>query len=625
MRRYTLRDFYVDLRLAFPELQLYTVLLETAKSGRSEVSSGLTPEEEFCRTICSLFSIYWLARIGIDGELGLSFGVDDDWRPRQPPSEGELEHISQMRTRQHFYEHTEWLGLQELLIDARMLMRSADGCIVVGQEMMLAMLVLTVIDDVFKAEALLPKVRPEHAPFNEYKTGDVINDHDRALSYVLQHFPCAMPSYDGLSYEQKRAVMFTTSEMNFNHGWLVQAEAPPQALFANFKKVVEEGQADAAIISFYFVHWFTDLAGACPSPLEGSEQLVVALPHRVVGSFIRSFNVLSDLATETETQVFEAYLETYWLEEVQPGFCEPLPQGDHAIALMRLMCQAQTKDKQTSLLHAWYNLLGPEDKRVLSEEMGRTGLVDQHYKHSRSRRSDGPAILVYYSPHLLRTLLLDTALEALVILAEIYRCARQLWPLTPLIGSQSHTVVVHVGHIKELTVDQLREVYANGDSWLLCKCNEKEAVVECHPIDYITELAARGSTASVLRFWRRREIAFDSASDSGSPLPPSVRKCTRTSVLMGSPSMRSNGSSSSASPSLQSIGTPQHSALMPPTMVPAANWQSRCSEENSCVHDPVPSKRISENMMHPEKPDVQLRRRFNTSTNTVLPQSAMVS
>jgi len=34
----------------------------------------------------------------------------------------------------------------------------------------------------------------------------------------------------------------------------------------------------------------------------------------VLGSFIRSFEVLSDLATRTETQVFEAYLERYWNE-----------------------------------------------------------------------------------------------------------------------------------------------------------------------------------------------------------------------------------------------------------------------------------------------------------------------
>ena len=30
--------------------------------------------------------------------------------------------------------------------------------------------------------------------------------------------------------------------MSFNHGWLVQAEAPPHALFARFKRAVDGGR-----------------------------------------------------------------------------------------------------------------------------------------------------------------------------------------------------------------------------------------------------------------------------------------------------------------------------------------------------------------------------------------------
>ena len=33
---------------------------------------------------------------------------------------------------------------------------------------------------------LLPTVLPEHAPFCGFVAGDVINDHDIALGYVLQ-------------------------------------------------------------------------------------------------------------------------------------------------------------------------------------------------------------------------------------------------------------------------------------------------------------------------------------------------------------------------------------------------------------------------------------------------------
>ena len=504
------------MRHAFPELQLYTVMHEVYKAGHTDVSSGLTPDEEYCRTLGSLFGVYWLARIGIDGELGFTFGVDDDWMPRPPLLPEALEESPELQMRQRFYELQEWHGLLELLIDAHILKR-VDGQVVVDTEMMTALLVLTAIHDIFKAEALLPKVRSEHAPFHGFVGGDVINDHDLAMYYVLEHYPTVLPSFAALNDVQKRAVLFTQSKMSFNHGWLVQAEAPPHALFYKFKKVVAAGAANPANISFYFVHWLTDLAGALPTPLEGSEKLVLAFPHQMLGSFIRSFHVLSDLATDTETRVFESYLEDYW-EEVRPVLgLGPAPHGEHAIALMRLVCQAQTTDKQAAVLQAW-ELLVPEDKKVLCEEMGRTGFADQLFERSPSRRLGGPAILVYYSPHLLRKLLPDSALEALIMLAEIYRRARLLWPLEALLDDddedeESRTVTIRVDQIKELSIDEIRAVYANGDSWLLCKRNTQEAVVECHPIDYLSVLVSQGAAAVVLKLWRRRGI-LDTSCDS---------------------------------------------------------------------------------------------------------------
>ena len=32
----------------------------------------------------AMFAVYWLTRIGIDGEDGFCFGVDDNWDPLQP-------------------------------------------------------------------------------------------------------------------------------------------------------------------------------------------------------------------------------------------------------------------------------------------------------------------------------------------------------------------------------------------------------------------------------------------------------------------------------------------------------------------------------------------------------------
>ncbi|CAK0852907.1 unnamed protein product [Prorocentrum cordatum] len=57
--------------------------------------------------------------------------------------------------------------------------------------------------------------------------------------------------------------------MEYNMGWLVQAEAPPGALLRKFKQVVSAGQAKPEDVAFYFTHWFTDLAGAEPHPQDG--------------------------------------------------------------------------------------------------------------------------------------------------------------------------------------------------------------------------------------------------------------------------------------------------------------------------------------------------------------------
>ena len=61
------------------------------------------------------------------------------------------------------------------------------------------------------------------------KVGEVINDHDAALAYVLEYSPSVLPSFAALSREQQESIKFTQSKMEYNMGWLVQAEAPPGA------------------------------------------------------------------------------------------------------------------------------------------------------------------------------------------------------------------------------------------------------------------------------------------------------------------------------------------------------------------------------------------------------------
>jgi len=229
------------------------------------------------------------------------------------------------------------------------------------------------------------------------------------------------------------------------------------------------------------VHWLTDLAGAVPNPLDGSERLVLGFPYQVLGSFITSFSVLSALATQTETEVFETYLESYWRDAAPRLRLGAPPSGEHAIAMMRLLCQAQSTEAQESVLAAWEKL-SADDEKVLCDEMSRTGIADQHFRASAQKRPGGPAILVYYSPQLVRSLTPDSASQALAILAEVhrhpyphgtrthpyptptvpepilaevYRRSRKLWPLTPLerLDDDARTVTVRIDQIKELPPD----------------------------------------------------------------------------------------------------------------------------------------------------------------------------
>ena len=185
----------------------------------------------------------------------------------------------------------------------------------------------------------------QHAPCDGYKAGEVIRDHDAALGYVLVHDKDALPSYADLPQEQRKPVRFTQAELAFNHGWLVQAEAPPGMLLRNFKRLIERGGVSAADVAFYFVHWLTDLAGAEGAPLAGAEKFVLKFPHAVLNSFFRSFPIIQQLSTLTETELMERFLVEWW-----PAALGHVPSGPEAVALMRLVLQVQSPAAQPTLL-----------------------------------------------------------------------------------------------------------------------------------------------------------------------------------------------------------------------------------------------------------------------------------
>ena len=605
---YSLAMFYDDVRAAFPELTLYLACREQKRreaeaedgegggdggAGKPAVTSGLTSDDEYRRTIGALFAVYWLMRIGIDGERGFSFGVDDQWRPHERPiledgksqarapsvmsdksrakstrfslfggpkktgartgpgggeggdgggvDEPSMRPVAVMRDagkRVAFHDTQDWPRLQQLLIDSGMIERdisAADG-LKVNVDRTMAMLALTAFHDIMKVEALLPAVAPEHAPYLGFKEGDVINDHDIALGYVLDFNAYLLPSFAAMREHDQKTIRFTQSKMSFNHGWLVQGEAPPAPLFAKFKEVMQSDGVNPSDVAFYFVHWLTDLAGAEPSPLGGAEKFVLKFPHAVLDSFIRSFSVLNDLAVATETEVMERYLVRTWGETFPE--MGPAPMDEDGVAIMRLALQAQTPDKQAAVLQAW-RALPREDAQVLRDEMARTGIQNQMFEAGpRFKSVSGPAFLVYYSPAFIRTLSPTNAYEALRVLAEVYRRARGLWPLGKTSGN-AHHVTIRIDQIKELKLPEIQSAFAQGESWLLCRKNDNEGVIERHTLEGMQEQTAKGIVNTVLKFWR-----LDRDAGSRGSVKSGISKGSRRSskeVTFSAPS-QSNGS-----------------------------------------------------------------------------------
>lgn len=128
-----------------------------------------------------------------------------------------------------------------------------------------------------------------------------------------------------------------------------------------------------------------------------------------------------------------------------------------------------------------FNLeLPQEDKEVLSVEMARTGCAGQSFsptlvpKEILSKPA-GPAFVIYYGPAFLQALGSDSAVLRLRILAEIYRCSRELWPESA--GAVATSVHVRIDTIKGLKVAEILDV-SRGELWLVTKHNESEAFVE---------------------------------------------------------------------------------------------------------------------------------------------------
>eukprot|EP00416_Gambierdiscus_australes_P038209 CAMPEP_0171100174 /NCGR_PEP_ID=MMETSP0766_2-20121228/52793_1 /TAXON_ID=439317 /ORGANISM="Gambierdiscus australes, Strain CAWD 149" /LENGTH=757 /DNA_ID=CAMNT_0011559949 /DNA_START=75 /DNA_END=2348 /DNA_ORIENTATION=+ len=497
--KYTLHQFNEDL-VAFPELNLY--LLEDDSNSNVALpevtSSGRTKGDEYQRTVGAFFAIYWLMRSEVDGKEGFAFGVDNHWVPQKPRGMDDRR-LYPADKRINFHNNGKWDDFKRLLIQAGLIERNKWGVCKVNEKRMVSLLALTAIHDIMKMDLLLPEVQALHAPYHGYRQEDRIGDHDLALAYVMEHFPEMLPSFRGLDLEERRSVRFTQCNICFNHGWFVQAEAPPGAIFTKFRQCLirdhmsKIGSRDVAL---YFVHWLTDLAGAEPTPLGGCEKFVVKFPLPVLNSFLRSFEYVQQIVDHTETEVMEEYLKARWGEHVpSPG---PVPSGDSAIAKMRLLCMAQMNAPPVL---KDFSELNDDDQAVLNTEMALTGCVGQSFspevvpKEVRDHPT-GPAFLIYYGPAFFQNLGNDRAVFRLSVLAEIYRCARQLWPAS--VAQVATTVIVRIDTIKTLSANDLIQVTKQGDLWLLVKHNDGEAFIERSSKKKLNKFIANGQNIQIL-------------------------------------------------------------------------------------------------------------------------------
>mmetsp|Transcript_125447 Transcript_125447/g.267836 ORF Transcript_125447/g.267836 Transcript_125447/m.267836 type:complete len:935 (-) Transcript_125447:67-2871(-) len=493
---YSLAAFNKDLE-GFPELSCYLLDDGPRVPGCQKLSnSGRTGTEEWQRTIGAFFAIYWLMRLSIDGKEGFSFGVTQEWDVVKPETSAEAK-------RQTFFKDAKWDLFRNLLVDADLIeeRKSLSGKVhaKANEKRVSSLLALTAFHDIMKVGMLGPEVQGEHAPYHGYKAGERIADHDYALSYIMDHYPQLLPSFRDLDRQERRSLQFTQCDIAFNHGWFVQGEAPPGATFTKFRDALQKDPSvkiSRRDVALYFVHWITDLAGAEPTPLGGCEKFVLKFPLPVLNTFLRSFEFVERIAEQTETEVMEAYLKTRW-EESSFG---PPPIGDSAIAKMRILCMAQMS-AAAILGPQGFDMLSEEDQEVLSVEMARTGCIAQSYSRgivplSVIEKPQGPALLIYYGPALLQNLRKDDPVKRLFVLAEVYRSARQLWPVSA--DKVAVSVIIRIDTLKAMSCAEMLEAVASGDVFLIVKHNESEAFIERSSIAKLNTYMASRHSVQVL-------------------------------------------------------------------------------------------------------------------------------
>ena len=143
-----------------------------------------------------------------------------------------------------------------------------------------------------------------------------------------------------------------------------------------------------------FVHWLTDLAGAEPyqaRPWPGSEKFVARFPLKVLMAFLESFAFVHQLATKSEVEVTEDYLQERWKAIGPPSFVS----DECIVAAMRLALMAQGFEADAD---AALQSLPEAERQLLSIELARTACQQQFKEAPLELRAAVPGAMGQIPP-----------------------------------------------------------------------------------------------------------------------------------------------------------------------------------------------------------------------------------